>query len=123
MLKLVIPGSLTDLNKYINAERTNRYIGAKIKKDETERVYWLCKVQRLKPPSGPIGNIEFIWYCKDKRKDKDNTAYSKKYILDGLKLAKIISDDGWDDYLSFTDKFEIDAKNPRIEVNIKAIDE
>ena len=30
-----LPGEFTTLNKYINAERTNRYLGAKIKKEET----------------------------------------------------------------------------------------
>jgi len=42
-MKLVIPGELTDLNTYINAERSNRYAGAKIKREMTDYVAWIAK--------------------------------------------------------------------------------
>jgi hypothetical protein len=35
-----IEGGLCDLNKYITAERSNRFRAAKIKREETERVSW-----------------------------------------------------------------------------------
>ena len=62
--------------------------------------------------------ITFRWLCKNKKKDKDNIAFAKKFILDGLVEAGVIKNDGWDDIEGFQDEFEIDAKNPRIEVEI-----
>ena len=40
MQTIVIKGSFVSLNEYINAERSNKYKAAKIKKEETERAYW-----------------------------------------------------------------------------------
>jgi hypothetical protein len=114
---LKITGELCDLNTYINAERGNRFHAAKIKKDETEKVYWACKEQKLKKVTGSV-YMTYTWYCKNKRKDKDNIVFARKFIQDGLVEAKILTDDGWDEIEGFQDVFEIDAKNPRVEVEI-----
>lgn len=116
-MKLIIKGELPDLNTYINAERSNRFMGAKIKKDATEAVYSLAKEQKLKRVVGEVLMI-YSWYCKNKRKDKDNIVFARKFIQDGLVQAKILKNDGWEDIVGFTDMFFIDAKNPRIEVEI-----
>ena len=116
-MKLIIKGELTDLNTYINAERSNRFMGAKIKKDNTIKVYWACKEQKLKKIKIPV-DMNYKWYCKNKRKDKDNISFARKFIQDGLILAGILENDGWENIYGFSDEFYIDAKNPRIEVNI-----
>ncbi|WP_338346245.1 dTDP-glucose pyrophosphorylase, partial [Fructobacillus cardui] len=73
------------LNKYIQAERQNRYIGSKMKKQATnycqlvvqqamvngERFEWPCM-------------LELRWYVPNKRTDSDNWAFMKKFILDGM---------------------------------------
>ena len=49
--------------------------------------------------------------------DCDNVAFAKKYILDGLKEAKIIPDDSRKYVAGLGgDFFEIDKNNPRVEV-------
>lgn len=116
-MKLVIPGELTDLNTYINRERTNRYGGASLKKKNTEIVMWEAKAQRLKKISGQV-YFTFTWYCKNKKKDPDNISFARKFIFDGLVLAGVLSDDGWDEIEGFQDFFEVDEKRPRIEVEI-----
>ena len=40
---IVIKGELTDLNKFIETERKNRYEGARLKKENTEFVMWKTK--------------------------------------------------------------------------------
>jgi len=35
---IIIKGELTDLNQYIKALNSHRFVGSKIKKQETERV-------------------------------------------------------------------------------------
>ena len=97
----------TTLNPYINAERTNKYMGAKIKKEETERVMWECKAQKLKPIKGEV-KLAFYWYVKSKRRDADNIAFGHKWILDGLVRTGIIENDNLKIVVGFTDKFIVD---------------
>lgn len=113
---LEIKGELTDLNKYIRIERGNKFAGANIKKDETNRIWIECKQQHIeKQKKGCF--IVFQWYAKNSRKDKDNIAFAKKFILDGLVQAGVIESDRWDFISGFLDVFYIDEKNPRIEVS------
>lgn len=94
--KVVIPGELTDLNKFINSQRTNRYAGAKLKKENTQKccyAFLMAKAAGLRVTT-PI-NLKITWYCKNKRKDKDNIAFGIKFILDGMIEARVIANDGW----------------------------
>jgi hypothetical protein len=86
-----IPHSFVSLNEYINAERANRYMAAKIKKTETEVA--ANAFMGLKPILVPC-EVIFTWTLKDKRKDLDNVAFAKKFILDGAVQAKYIAGDG-----------------------------
>ena len=118
-IKLIIPGELVDLNTYISAERRNRYAGAKIKQEMTDYITLLAK--RLKTEIRTPVRLVYRWYCKDKRKDKDNVAFAKKFIQDGLVNAGVLKNDGWNDIEGFTDEFYVDKLNPRIEVEITPI--
>jgi len=115
-IKLIIPGELVDLNTYISAERRNRYAGAKIKQEMTDYITLLAK--RLKTEIRTPVWITYHWYCKDKRKDKSNIAFAKKFIEDGLVNAGVLKNDGWNDIEKFADEFYIDRENPRVEVEI-----
>lgn len=116
MNKLIIKGRLPGLNEYIQAERTNRYMASSMKKNLTGDVVLHAKAQKLKHCT-PV-EIIFTWYEKDKRRDKDNIAFAKKFILDGLVNAGVLDGDGWTGYGDFDDRFEIDKKNPRVEVEL-----
>ena len=118
-MKLVIPGELTDLNTYIKLERTNRYAGAKIKAEMTDYITLLAK--RLKTEIRTPVRVTYHWYCKNKRKDKSNIAFAKKFIEDGLVAAGVLKNDGWNDIEGFRDEFYIDKQNPRVEVEITEI--
>jgi Holliday junction resolvase RusA-like endonuclease len=115
-MRLTIPGELVDLNTYINAERSNRYAGAKIKQEMTDYITLLAK--RLKAEIRMPVRITYRWYCKNKRKDKSNIAFAKKFIEDGLVNAGVLKNDGWNDIEGFNDRFYIDKANPRVEVEI-----
>lgn len=117
---LVIDGSLTDLNSYINAERSNKYDASKIKKDETEYVRVLAERSGIRPVTKPV-YMAYYWYCENKRKDKSNIAFARKFIEDGLVEAGILKNDGWNDITGFSDFFFIDKDNPRVEVIITEV--
>ena len=124
MDKFVIPGELMDLNSFINQQRINRYVGAKVKKKQTN----LCALhiksfmnQGLKVDRYPV-YLRITWYVKNRRKDKDNIAFAKKFILDGMQQAGLIKDDGWDQISGFYDDFKVDKKQPRVEVQLDYVD-
>lgn len=119
--KLIIQGRLCSLNEYISAERSNRYKGAKIKRDN-ERIITAAISQQLRGVkiSNPV-RMDYLWAVPDKRTDRDNIVFARKFIQDALVSCGVLRDDGWDYVVGFYDRFEIDKKNPRIEVLIKEI--
>ncbi len=110
-----IPGSLTDLNTYINAERSNRFQAAKIKKAETARV---AELVRGLTPVQKIRVMTCYWYTESDRKDADNTCYGIKFIMDGLVLAGVLPDDSRKYTGSIVHHFATDKDNPRVEVEL-----
>lgn len=112
-MTLTIPDELPDLNTYIRVERGNRYAAAKLKKDATQTVAWIAK--RLPKVTRPV-RLEITWHCKNRRKDPDNISFGVKFILDGLMEAGVLENDGWGQIRAISHSFEVDAKNPRIEV-------
>lgn len=116
-MQLTLP-PLTDLNTYIRAERSSRYIAAKMKRQETEKVAWLAKTQ-LKLVD-KLKKITFIWKHPNRRKDMDNVEFSQKFVWDGLVDAGIIESDSWRHRPPRTlHKHELDKKEPGCVVVIK----
>lgn len=119
MHKLIIPGTLPDLNRIINLSKRNKYEYAREKKVYTESVAWHARVAKL--PHMERIFLVFNWFCPDMKIDKDNICVGKKFILDGLIEANVIKNDGWKQIDGFVDKFFVDRKHPRIEVEIKEV--
>lgn len=117
--KLVIPGKLPGLNEYILAERTNRMKAAEMKRD-TEYIIRLAARQQLhgvRCYRAPVV-MHYTWIEKNRKRDKDNIAFARKFIQDALVRAGILENDGWDQIAGFEDEFKVDARNPRVEVVI-----
>ena len=112
---------MPDMNTYINALSKHRLQGAEIKRVATDSVTWETKkyaTRKLLPPY----HITFNWYCKDRKKDKDNiSSMGRKCILDGLQKSGVIPQDSWNVVDGFSDFFFLDKTNPRIEVIIKSL--
>ena len=113
-MKIIIPGELPDLNQIIDAAKLHYAKYAKMKKENTETVAWLAKGIKIDKQI----DLVVTWYCKDKRKDKDNIAAGIKFILDGIVAAGVIKNDGWKEVGSFEHRFMVDKEYPRIEVEI-----
>lgn len=121
--KLIITGTLPNLNDYIAAERTNRHKGAKMKAD-SGNIVAAAIGQRLKGVriEKPV-YMEYTWVEKNKRRDLDNiSSFGRKVIQDALVGAAVLKDDGWKHVVGFSDRFEVDRKNPRIEVTIREVE-
>jgi len=118
--KLTIPGNLPSLNQYIEASRANIHKAANMKK-ETE-VYLILHIRdqfkgvKIKTPV----TMGYTWYEKNRKRDIDNvSSFGRKVIQDALVRAGVLAGDGWAYIQGYTDAFEIDKNNPRIEVLIQ----
>jgi len=110
MQVLQITHDFPTLNKYIKAERSNKYIAAKMKKEATEIVSAEALKQKIKPFKS--AQFIFIWHRKDKRSDKDNITFMQKYIFDGLVKAGVMENDGWEQIKgSINHYFDMDNEN------------
>lgn len=118
---LTIPEALPTLNQYIAAERSNRYKAAKMKRDAEERIAIAVRqCMRGIHIDNPV-HLDYLWVAKDKRTDRDNIAFAKKFVQDALVQCGVLKDDGWKYVVGFSDRFEVDRNNPRIEVLIKEV--
>lgn len=119
---LTIPGTLPNLNDYIAAERTNRHKGAKMKADSGNIVaVAISQCLRGVRIEKPVF-MEYTWIEPSRRRDKDNiSSFGRKVIQDALVQCGVLKDDGWKYVVGFSDRFEVNRENPRIEVLIKEI--
>lgn len=117
-MKLVIPGRLPGLNEYTKANRANKYVGAKMKKEAEDYIKGHIRLQ-LKDKITGKAYIEFTWIEQNRKRDLDNICSAKKFILDALVSEGIITADGWKGVSGFTDHFEIDKDVPRVVVEIR----
>ena len=118
---LIINGTLPGLNEYVNAERSNRYKAAAMK-HQVESVVIACAKKYLRGVKfeKPV-RMEYRWYEPNKRRDKDNVVFAKKFIQDGLVKAGVLHGDGWKWIESFSDDVQEDKTNPRVEVTISEV--
>lgn len=117
MIEIPLKGIPT-LNEHDNANRRNRFAGAGLKKKATA----ICAVHIKKAMNKglvfskePV-DLQFNWHLKDRRKDKDNVAFIKKYIFDGMIDAGLLENDGWKQIGNWQENFYIDKKNERVEI-------
>ena len=119
--KLTIPGLLPGLNEYIDAERAvkGKYKAAAMKKQAENVIGYMVKTQlRGVHFDRPVA-IRYLWIEPNRRRDKDNIAFAKKFIQDSLVHCGVLDNDGWGQIEHFTDDFAVDPKDPRIEVTIE----
>lgn len=115
---LIIPGRFPSLNDYIAAERKNRHIAAKMKRDETKRVADIAANSDMPTFEKPV-HVYFTWVEPNRRRDVDNVAFAHKFILDGLVEAGVLKGDSRKYVTGFYDYFgKTDKDNPHVSVLI-----
>lgn len=119
MQTLILNYRFPSLNEYTNANRASKYQGASIKKNFTALTKLEAKRQKLYPITQKV-YIKFTWVEANKKRDMDNVAAAKKFILDGLVDAGILVNDNWEYIQGFQDTFKIEKKN-RVIVEIEEV--
>ena len=108
MSTINLPFRFPGANEYIAACRKNRFAGAKIKADYTQAV--ALYFRGLPPVTDPV-KIRFIWHERTRRRDKDNVAFGKKFILDGMQAAGFLPNDNNRWVVGFEDCFVYDGRD------------
>ena len=117
--KATIEMKLPSLNEYVNVCRTNPYKASKFKKDlERDIGYFL---QTLPSFDKPV-KIHFHWIEQNRRRDLDNVAAAKKFILDAMVKVGVLTNDNRKCVAAFTDTFSYD-KEAKVVVEIMEVDE
>ena len=94
---------LPSLNEYINVCRGNKYEAAKFKRDIEAEIGLF--IGHLPTFDNPV-EIQFHWIEGNKRRDYDNVAFAKKFILDALVKKGKLKDDNRKCVVGFRDTFE-----------------
>ena len=87
--ELIIYGRLATLNEHDKANRSNKFVGAKLKKEMTQLVAMQCG--KMKPIVGEC-IITCHWFYSS-RHDLDNLRFGVKYLLDGMVSSGKLPDD------------------------------
>jgi Holliday junction resolvase RusA-like endonuclease len=116
-----VPGRLPGLNEYTRACRNSARIGNNCKKAAQRTVRWGINAAHLEPIVEGSVHVAFLWIEPNRRRDLDNVAFAKKFVLDELVDAEILTDDRRKHVAGFQDRFGVDPRNPRVIVTIERI--
>lgn len=88
-MQYTVTGKLAYLNDHDSANRSNKFMGAKLKEKMTTMV-----VKQLvgQPPVTVPCIISFEWLYAS-RHDFDNIRFAAKYVLDGMQKAGVLQND------------------------------
>lgn len=112
-----IPFKLPSLNDYINVCRQNKYQAADYKKRiENQISLFLGRVPKYENPVA----IHFHWVEGNKRRDLDNVAFAKKFILDALVKSGKLKDDNRKCVTAFSDTFSY-GKGSKVILDIQEL--
>lgn len=110
---------LPSLNEYIRVCRANKYMASKYKAEMEETIGWyLLSLPRYDRPV----KIHFHWMEDNKRRDLDNVAFAKKFILDALVKTGKLKDDNRRYVVGFMDTFEY-TKEPAVRLYISEVND
>lgn len=96
MNSFTIEGRLPGLNEVISSNRSNKFKGAKLKRDTQDLIgFYIRKALMdgsLRPVKGPV-EISIHFNERTKRRDVDNIQSAQKFILDAMVEQGVLPDD------------------------------
>ena len=120
MNEFKIKAKLPSLNDFIKANRSNAYKGNKFKQDVEMLIGAYIRkaltAKTLHPPNGAV-IVAFEWHEKTKKRDADNIASAKKFILDALQKNGVLKNDSRKYVVGFHDTI-IDDKEDFVVVRL-----
>ena len=95
--------------------------------------HWACYSKTKREHTDNVANIigkcptyqrvfiNFQWIEPNKRRDPDNIASARKFVLDGMVKAGLIPDDSWNYIDGWTDTFFVDKSRPGVIVEVSDV--
>lgn len=123
--KVIIDGKFPSINEFIDANRRSKgkwNKGNQMKQQSQEEISWqLCNQLKKVHIDKPVRLI-YSYFEPNKKRDLDNiSGYFHKVFQDALVHCGIIHNDSWHYIVGFSDEFNVDNKNPRIEIIIQEV--
>jgi len=115
MIECEIPYKFPSLNDYTNACRSGWVVGARMKTKVQKDIGFFLK--DLPIFDKPI-IIHFLWIEENKRRDYDNVAFAKKFILDAMQEQGKLKNDDRKHVVGFSDDFDY-GKPTRVVLRIE----
>lgn len=120
--KVIIEGRFPSLNDFIDANRTHKQKGNKMKQQSQDDISWQLLQQHRKLHIDKPIKLHYTFYEPNKKRDLDNVSgYFHKVFQDALVHCGIIHNDSWHYIVGFSDTFLVDNKQPRVEVTIQEV--
>lgn len=116
-MTVTIEMKLPSLNEYIDVCRQNRYQAAAFKRQLETDIMWFLK--KLPCYQNPV-IIDFVWHEENRKRDPDNVASAKKYILDALVKAGKLQGDSPKFIAGFSDRFCY-GREAKVEITIREV--
>lgn len=117
-MKFTINARLAGLNEYTRANRSNKFCGGNMKKNNEDYVIWSIRKAKLdKVVNYPI-TLKITWYEPNMKRDIDNITFATKFIQDALVKEKIIVNDGQKQINKIMHEVLLDRTNTRVEVEL-----
>lgn len=99
-MEFEIPFRLPGLNEYIRVCRENKFKASGWKRNVESSIFPFLKGKVTEP-----SHVTFVWKEPTRRRDKDNVAFAKKFILDALQKKGVLPNDNNRWITGFTDEF------------------
>lgn len=96
MNHFTIDAKLPSLNDVISSNRSNRFMGAKLKREIQDEIGQYIRIAALHGdviPQGHRCTLSITWHEKTKKRDVDNIQSAQKFILDAMVEQGILEDD------------------------------
>ena len=96
MNHFTIDAKLPSLNDVISSNRSNRFMGAKLKREIQDEIGQYIRIAALHGDLAPQEKkctISITWHEKTMRRDVDNIQSAQKFILDAMVEGGILKDD------------------------------
>lgn len=114
----LIQGPLPGLNEYTRANRSHAQAGASMKRQAEAIITAYVRAAQLEPYAGKV-SVRFLWMEPDARRDPDNVAFAKKFVLDVLVREGVLRGDGQKHVGPLHDDFDVRPDTPGVIVELE----
>lgn len=98
------------MNEINNANRKHKMAGAKQKQQYDFAIVAILRTKGFRHQFRRV-RVHIKWIEKNRRRDPDNIAAGKKFIMDALVDHGVLQGDGWQHVVSYSDSFDVDKNN------------